>query len=145
MEDPRSRLFHQYWLALRICLWMLELPVQLRVYSLPALLRRMSRQEPACTPMDSRQAAAVVVRVCRLRLFHGRWFPRACLQQALMLYRVLNGLGSPVTIHFGVQKNGSILRGHSWITFEGRLVAEPASVREFVAVYTYRCSRVLHS
>jgi Transglutaminase-like superfamily len=70
------------------------------------------------------QAVRVVRRVCRLRCFRGPWFPQACLRQALALLYTLSRLGYPVAIHFGVYTAGEALRGHCWVTVDGRPVAE---------------------
>jgi hypothetical protein len=83
------------------------------------------------------QAVRMVVRVCRLKLFRLPLFPRACLRQSLALYYALARLGYPVQIHFGVQKKGKRLYGHSWVTLHGRPVAEKARIEVFKAVYSY--------
>jgi hypothetical protein len=59
------------------------------------------------------------------------------LRQALALYHVLTRLGYPVVIHFGVQKDGELLRGHSWITLRGTPVAEAIPAGVFHSVYAY--------
>lgn len=66
----------------------------------------------------------IVVRICHVRPFRSRLFPLACMRQALTLYSILTDLGYPVNIYFGITKNGEQLRGHSWITLEGKPIAE---------------------
>ena len=69
--------------------------------------------------------------------FPPAWFPRPCLRQSLTLYRVLTRMGYPVEIHFGVRKAGDDLQGHSWVTIEGKPVADRTRMDVFKAVYSY--------
>ena len=86
--------------------------------------------------MDLENTLAVVTTVCQFRLFRFPLFPRACLRQSLTMYRVLTAMGYPVMIHFGVRKQGAAFVGHSWVTLNGRPLAERGSP-EFTAVYSY--------
>jgi Transglutaminase-like superfamily len=79
----------------------------------------------------------MVVQLCHLRLFRSPLFPRACLRQALTLYAVLTRLGYPMQVHFGVQKAGENLHGHSWVTVQGTPVAEQTQTELFPIVYSY--------
>jgi hypothetical protein len=79
----------------------------------------------------------LVVRVCQLRVFRSRLFPRACLRQSLALYYVLSRVGYPVIIHFGVRKEEDTLQGHSWVTVQGTPVAEQTPADVFHVVYVY--------
>jgi hypothetical protein len=79
----------------------------------------------------------MVVRLCHFRLLRGPLFQWACLRQALMLYAVLARLGYAVQIHFGVQKAGEALHGHSWVTIQGTPVAEQIRTELFTIVYSY--------
>jgi hypothetical protein len=117
----------QLGLAVWIGMWLLILPLRLRHASLPGLLARctaVARERPSRSPHEIDRAVRLVVKICHLRCFRGSVFPRACLRQALALYYVLTRLGVPVTIHFGVHKAGATLHGHSWVTVQGRPVAE---------------------
>jgi Transglutaminase-like superfamily len=78
-----------------------------------------------------------VVQLCQARLFRLPLFPRPCLRQALALYYVLTRMDYPVAIHFGVCKTGEELHGHSWVTFQGKLVAERTRIDIFTIVYSY--------
>ena len=79
----------------------------------------------------------LVVRLCRWRLFRGPLFPQTCLRQALALYYILSRLGYPVAIHIGVYKTGEALHGHSWVTVDGRPVAERTRTDLFHPIYSY--------
>jgi hypothetical protein len=123
-----------------MALWLCELPVLIRVVSLPALLRRISRRprpalaENAWHPDD---VAIVAARVCRLPVFRPRVFPRSCLRRSLVLYRALTRMGYPATIHFGVRKQGDAFEGHSWVSLHGRPLAETGSVEAFSPLYSF--------
>ncbi|HEY7496232.1 MAG TPA: lasso peptide biosynthesis B2 protein [Candidatus Tectomicrobia bacterium] len=135
----RGRLSH-VWLAIRLGVWLLGLPVRLRRYPLPVLLERLAavgEQQAGGSPQDLERVVRLVVRVCRLRCFRLRLFPRACLRQALALYYILTRMGYAVTIHFGVHKVGEELRGHSWVTIQGTPVAESTPAGVFHCVYAY--------
>ena len=83
------------------------------------------------------RTVSIVARLCRLRMFRLPWFPRACLRQSLALYRVLTRMGYPVEIHFGIHKDGEILQGHSWVTLQGRSIADENPTEVFKLVYSY--------
>ncbi|MDR4483612.1 MAG: lasso peptide biosynthesis B2 protein [Nitrospirales bacterium] len=108
---------------MRLC-WF---PILLRFCTLPKLLEQLrprERQRGRKSRPTLDRAVQIIVRVCHLRPFRGLLFPRTCLRQALVLYDMLMYLGYSVTIHFGILKMGEELRGHSWVTLEGKPVAE---------------------
>ena len=134
----RERFLQKVTLALSVALWLFRLPIIVRIYSIPGFLEGLTR-----TPRSHRkqsplkEAVPIVTRICYLRLFGARVFPRACLRQSLALYRVLTRMGYPVEIHFGVRKPGDDLLGHSWVTIEGKPVADRTRMDVFKAVYSY--------
>ena len=83
------------------------------------------------------EVVRVVMRVCHLRPFRWSIFPRACLRQSLALYRTLNHMGYPVEFHLGVRKEAGSLTAHSWVTFEGKRVADTTRADIFRVVYSY--------
>lgn len=128
------------WLALRAGVWLCALPVRLRRHSLTELLARLTPQEvPAEKPLSrqAERAVGVVARVCRQRVFTLGYFPRPCLRRSLALYHVLTGMGYAVVIHFGVYKTGGELEGHSWITVQGKTIAECDPSGTYREVYSY--------
>jgi hypothetical protein len=130
----------QLWLAVRLGAWLAVLPMRLHRYTLPQLLQRLTPRH-ARTQHPSRQerdiVVRLVVRLCRCRLFRGPLFPQTCLRQALALYHILSRLGYPVAIHIGVSKTGEALHGHSWVTVDGRPVAERTRTDLFHPIYSY--------
>jgi len=122
-----------------LLLWLFCLPVMLRMHTVPILLERLARSEKRVRkmPIELRGAVGIVTWVCNLRMFRSRLFPKLCLRQSLVLYRTLSQMGYPVEIHFGALKEGDDLHGHSWVTVEGKPVADTAQSNIFKVVYTY--------
>jgi hypothetical protein len=134
-------LLSEYWFALRLGVWLCLLPISLRLRSLPELLKHFTQvrtQPKSRSPLQIDRAVGIVVRICLLRLFRLRIFPKTCLRQSLALYHVLHRMGYPVEIHFGIHKDGEDLRGHSWITIQGKPVADTARREIFNPIYSYR-------
>ena len=125
-SQPRKPWF-EYWFATHVIVRLCRLPILLRFRTLPKLLEQLTkreRQRGRKSPPTLDRAVQIIVRVCHLRPFRGPLFPRTCLRQALALYDMLTYLGYAVTIHFGILKMGEELRGHSWVTVEGKAIAE---------------------
>ena len=133
-------LLSEYGFALRLCIWLCLLPIFLRFRPLPQLLksqRLVRRRVKGKSPAEMDRAVRMTVRLSHLRVFRLPRFPRACLRQSLALYRVLNRMGYPVQIHFGIHKDGDHLQGHSWVTLDGRSIAERTQTEAFELVYSY--------
>jgi Transglutaminase-like superfamily len=126
-------------LALDLVLWLCWLPVILRVHTIPLLLNRLSRSEKHIRrmPMGSWDVVGIVTRICNLRPFRSRFFPKVCLRQSLTLYRTLSQMGYPVEIHFGTLKDGEDFYGHSWVTIHGEPLADTARSGVFRVLYSY--------
>jgi hypothetical protein len=130
----------EWWLMVLVGLWLCALPVRLWLQPLPIILQRMAlprgRQPPHGT-LEMERAVGLVVRLCQVRLFRGRIFPRACLRQSLTLYYALTRLGYPAAIHVGVRKEGAHLQAHSWVTVQGKPVAERRPMVAFTTIYSF--------
>jgi Transglutaminase-like superfamily len=125
-------------LALELVLWLLWLPVVLRIHSIPMLLKGLaSKNRSRKTSMRLSEVIEIVTHISSLRPFCSRFFPKLCLRQSLALYRTLCQMGYPVEIHFGARKNGEDLHGHSWVTLHGEPVADTARNEIFKVVYSY--------
>ena len=136
----RERFLQKVILALSVALWLFRLPIIVRIYSIPGFLERLTRtarSQKKQTALELKEMAPIVTRICHLRLFGARVFPRACLRQSLTLYRVFTRMGYPVEIHFGVRKDGDDLLGHSWVTLEGKPLADGTQTYLFKTVYSY--------
>jgi hypothetical protein len=136
----RERFLSKAMFASDLVLWLVWLPAALRIYTIPRLLERLaqSRRNDASNSMNLNEAVKIATRICNLRPFRSRFFPQRCLRQSLTLYRTLTRMGYPVELHFGVYKNGEKLRGHSWVTIEGKPVAEGTRTEIFKSIYSYR-------
>jgi hypothetical protein len=136
----RERFLPKAMLASDLVLWLFWLPVALRIFTIPRLLERLaqSRRDNVSNSIDLKEAIKIATRLCNLRPFRSRLFPQRCLRQSLTLYRTLTRMGYPVELHFGVYKDGEELRGHSWITTEGKPVAEGTRTEIFKSIYSYR-------
>jgi hypothetical protein len=135
--QKRVVLLSECWFALRLMVWLCWLPISLRLRTLPQLLERLSPARKSMRPLEVERAARIVVTICRLPLFHLPLFPRACLRQSLALYRVLAHMSHRVEIHFGIHRMGKELQGHSWVTVQGKPVAETSPTEIFRTVYSY--------
>jgi hypothetical protein len=135
----------EYWFVLRLGVWLCLLPIFLRLRSLPMLLQRLTpvRERHKKNSIELDRALHIVIGLCHMRIFYLPIFPKVCLRQSFALYHVLNRMGYPVEIHFGVQKQGEELMGHSWVTIQGKPVADTARREIFKPVYSYRSSSPL--
>jgi hypothetical protein len=131
-------------LTLDVIVSLLRLPVLLRIHGIPVLLARLGphKAHASGTELNFNEAVEIVARACNLRVFRSRLFPKLCLCQSLMLYRILSRIGYPVQIHFGVVKDEAGFRGHSWLTLNGEAVADTAPAERFTAVYSYSSARL---
>ena len=127
-------------LAANLVLWLFWLPVMLRLHTVPVLLKRLAecKRHKSRKPMELREVIGIATRVCNLRPFRSRFFPKLCLRQSLTLYRTLSQMGYPVEIHFGALMDGEDLYGHSWVTMHGEPLADTARSGIFKVVYSYR-------
>ena len=135
----RERFVPKAVLALDVVLWLLALPMALRIHGVPILLKRLAAdaKQKRRTILELESVAGIVTRICNLGLFRSSIFPKRCLRQSLALYRALANMGYPVGIHFGVRKDENNLTGHSWVTMEGKPVADTTSSAIFKVVYSH--------
>jgi Transglutaminase-like superfamily len=126
--------------ALRLGIWLCWLPILLRLRPLPELLGRhrlAPRQVKRRSPLEIERTVRIVLRLCGLQVFSLPLFPRSCLRQSMALHRVLTHMGYPVEIHFGIRKEGEVLKGHSWVTLHGKLIADGTQTKAFRLVYSH--------
>jgi hypothetical protein len=135
----REQLLPKLVLGLDLFLWLCRLPVVLRIHTVRMLLETVARgrRRGGEMPMELSDVVGLVTQLCNLRPFRSRFFPKLCLRQSLALYRTLTQMGYPVEIHFGVRKDDKTLSGHSWVTMEGKPVADTTYSGIFKAVYSH--------
>lgn len=132
--------------ALRLCeLWVLissvgllvALPVLQRVCTLPALVTLFgTRTIPtAFSPLEPERLLYLIRGLLNQRI--GMIRPN-CMKQSLLLFHFLRQWGYPVTLHFGVAKQGGALAGHCWVELAGRPFGEKDDPqRAFAVTYTF--------
>jgi hypothetical protein len=138
-----ERFLFKAGLTLDVLFGLLSLPALLRVHTIPTLLEHLTarKKQQACPAANLNDAVGIVTRICNLRVFRPRSFPKLCLRQSLTLYRTLSQMGYPVQIHFGVINDENGFQGHSWVTVEGETVADTARSGIFKVVYSYSSCR----
>ena len=102
---------------------------------LPALLA-LFEPGPGDAPLREDELRRVErLTLAVLRRLYGRDF---CMKQSLLLYHFYRRAGRPVCIRFGVMRENGQLRGHAWVEWEGRPVAEAVDPRKQYAItYTH--------
>ena len=132
LASPRDTL-----LVLRLAVMLCLVVVLARILALSTLLKlltpKVNGSKPACHDIGKiTRYTESLMRLCPL--FSGS----PCLHRSLVLYRLLNAVGYPVMIHFGVNRKPGRLSGHSWLTFEGKPVAERTDPsKEFAVVHSF--------
>ncbi len=119
------------WLVLQIGYFMWRLPAMLRQRNLRSFLAHLrDGRRPAASSVEKSQERIVRLRALCLRLPLLRSRDN-CYARALTLYRFLEAGHQPVKIHFGIEEQSDPqerLRGHAWISVEGRRVDAPDEI-----------------
>ena len=123
----------------RTGVFLVWLPIALRLRTLPRFLERTARvnqrrERPGSVALY--RAFSIVLRVSELRIFELPLFPKACMRRSLALYYALRRLGHEVEIHFGVRKDRTGLRAHSWVTLAGEPLGEQPQ-DAFQTIFSY--------
>lgn len=112
------------WLAARLFLWSLALPILKRLFRLETLVRVVW-----AAPRTSRRRPDLERRV--VRLAHAVWArspagrsDENCLERSLAVYRFLSRLNADPELVAALRKDGSNLLGHVWVTVEGKPLGE---------------------
>ena len=120
-------LFAHIWLIITL------LTPLTRLFKLPRLLQLLSpaRVTPGRWPTDK------VVSFTDTILEQERFiYRRNCFKRSLSLYYFLSRLGLPVQINLGVRKEEGKLKGHGWLTLQGKPYLE-AGVPDFRVIYCF--------
>ncbi len=99
--------------------WWLFLLVGLALRLLPA-----TRLLPRGPVTGTARPSLPLERIGWLVRVAGRYAPRraTCLEEALVLARMLRGEGVDATVRFGVARDERGLRGHAWLECGGRVI-----------------------
>lgn len=114
----------ELFLVGRIFLFLVFLPLPLRFLKIQHLVSAiMPHRSP---PPHRRFHPERIVYLCeraatRLERFGYR---NTCLKRCLVMFHFLRTEGVPVDISFGAFREGGALKGHSWLTLDGRLFHE---------------------
>ena len=113
---------------------LLLLPLLLRCFSIPGLLRRLApAPRPAADPpRDPAQLVGVLAGLLGSKLLRVN-----CLRRSLVLFYFLARYGHPARIRFGVSMDGGDLAGHSWIELSGEPFAESDPHPSFRVIYSF--------
>lgn len=99
----------------------------------PSFFRRLARaRRPKAATLERGFTRIVRLRGACLAMPR-LWRRDTCYVRALTLYRFLDAGDSSVRVHFGVEEPSSKserLRGHAWVSVDGRMLEGPDAVRE---------------
>jgi hypothetical protein len=127
--DVRQRL-RTAALRLKIILFLLGLPVLLRVLSVRRTVSWLTPPRP-CARRSPTEIKRVVAAVDRLYLRRPLRHYGPCLRRSLTLYAFLQRRGLPVRVALGAYPNANGLVAHAWLTLHGKPVYEPNSVERY--------------
>jgi hypothetical protein len=124
------------WLF-RVGRFVISVPADIERSHLTEFLERLRRgSRPA-----SETTEAAVERVVRLRSpwLHLPWLRTrdTCYVRALTLYRFVAAPGHDVAFKVGAEwhdRPGGVLRGHAWVTVDGRTLEEPPGVDDHASL-----------
>jgi Transglutaminase-like superfamily len=108
-------------LAARIGLWAVALRMLKHVIPLAVLVRAV-RRPAACLRRDEVRERKIVVLArwgCRILAWSAE---DSCLERALVSYRYLTSAGAAPHLVVGLGRANDRIRGHSWVTVDGRAV-----------------------
>ncbi|MDR4504398.1 MAG: lasso peptide biosynthesis B2 protein [Candidatus Scalindua sp.] len=137
------------WIFIQILFFITTLPLVLRFFSLPGLMRVFTpRTLKINKSSDSEEFQDKVVRftdyVLSLKYFTGK---NPCLKRSLVLYHLLRKSGMEVSLCLGVRFNRMLpagspqkrLEGHAWLLYKGRIFLEKNSeaVKSYKITYIF--------
>ncbi|NOG84542.1 MAG: lasso peptide biosynthesis B2 protein [Candidatus Scalindua sp. AMX11] len=138
------------WIFIQILFIITTLPLVLRFYSLPGLMRVFTpRTLKINKSSDSEEFQDKVVRftdyILSRKYLAGK---NPCLKRSLVLYHLLRKSGMEVTICFGVRFNTMLLpagspqkrlEGHAWLLYKGKIFLEKNSevVKSYKVTYIF--------
>ena len=125
-------------LAARIMAWACVLPLLKQVIPLRTLVRVL-RRSPQGVARDTDREDRVVAFArwaCRIT----RWSSGGnCLERGLIAYRYLGAINADPTLVVGMGRGGAgQMRGHAWITIDGRPVGEtPTLATDYTPILAF--------
>jgi len=107
----------ELWLFLRIGLWILIVTILLRATAINRMMTILAPRKSSPGKFKREK----IVNFTSFWLGRERAFlQRSCLKRSLVLFRYLNMQSERARFFIGVRKENGELRGHSWITVDGK-------------------------
>jgi hypothetical protein len=91
---------------------------------------------PPAGPPDRAAERLLTASVLRLSQLTGL-LDQDCLQRSLLLYRVLSRTGADPTLIIGFRQIDGGIRGHAWVTVDGRPLIEEAKLFQFSPAFGF--------
>jgi hypothetical protein len=120
-------------LHLKIIIFLLALPVLLRVSSVRRTVRLLTPHSPPARCAQG-QIEHVVAAVDHIYLRRPLRHYGPCLRRSLTLYYFLRRRGYPVRLALGACPSPNGLVAHAWLTLDGHPVFEPNSVERYAVM-----------
>ena len=110
------------WLGIRMVAWSAVLPALKHLVPLHVLTRMMWPRRRSATRSDRASTVTFLAR----RIYRVRPFLRRdnCLERSLLTYRFLAREGGQPRLVLGAQKSDGAIRGHAWVTIDGRPIMD---------------------
>jgi hypothetical protein len=110
------------WLGIRMVAWSAALPALKHLLPLNLLMRLMWAKTRTVPRPDCERKITYLAR----RIYLARPFLRRdnCLERSLITYRFLAREGMESRLVLGAQKSDGRIRGHAWVTVDGRPVID---------------------
>jgi hypothetical protein len=124
------------WLGVRMVAWSMVLPMLKHLVPLHVLTRLMWPKRRA----DTRAHRAPAVTFLARRIFRVRPFLRRsnCLERSLLTYRFLAREGLDPRLVLGARRADGRVRGHAWVTIDGRPVMDgDEEIEQFTPVVEF--------
>ncbi len=123
------------------CVSLLAVSVALTRHPLPAVLVRLSREQPGQPPPPPAEVIEMTTRLRRylnFLLLSVLRTSRPCLRRTLVLFAYCRRAGLPVQIHIGVRLDDGSVQSHAWLTLDGNLFQEqPAVLSGLQTIYSH--------
>jgi len=124
------------WLIFKVAIMLPLVEGGLRLFGLQVVARIL--ESPAKSVALPFESSPEVERQARLlsMVRHRHPFAGKCLSRSLTLWWCLRRTGIKSEVRLGIRKDGSKLRGHAWVEYQGKPVCEPPGVCQRYAVLT---------
>jgi len=123
------------WLVFRVSIMLPLVEGGLHLLGLQVVARLLaSRATPAAVPLESIREVERQARLLSM-VRHRHPFAGKCLSRSLTLWWCLRRTGIKSEVRLGIRKDGSQLRGHAWVEYQGQPVAELLGVCDRYAVH----------